>query len=78
MNRHQVVSGGNVARSRGDVRPPAFRAADLRPRSVSQGGGCPTPITRLLRAIDWGYVAFMLAWAVTVFAVVYVALGRVA
>lgn len=73
MSAHRIEPGGNVARRRGDVRPPALGVAVLWPRSVSQGGG---RLARFYRAIEWDYARLWLGVFATVFVLVYVAKVR--
>ena len=71
MALQRIVSGGSEVGS--PRRPPALGVTDLRPRSVRKGG---RRLAELYHAVDWPYVGFMLAVAVTVFVAVYVAAGR--
>lgn len=73
MSAHKIVSDGERVGTI-PVSAPAYRVNVDRPGSVLRR--CGRRLTEFYRAIDFGYVGFTLAVAVTVFVLTYVALGR--
>lgn len=73
MNRLQVVPGGERV-GKSPVSSSALRVNGDRPGSVRRRRG--RHLARFYRAVDWGYLRFVLAWGATVFVLVYVAAGR--
>ena len=73
MALHRIVSGGERV-GKSPAGGPAPRFTDLRAEGVIRRSG--RRLAELYHAVDWPYCRFMLAVAVTVFVLVYVAAGR--
>lgn len=75
MRPLKIVSRGAGAVGRRGA--PAPRASGGRSRvSVKVQAPRTFSLRRFAGAVDWGYCAFTLGWAVAVFVLTYVALGR--